>query len=85
MLQSFVAPVTILAASLWMDSNCILQSFEQSSYTESLHSDKGRTCAVYDFSRASLLILNVSPRIICNLFQAVSVVVFTCSDQVREL
>ena len=41
-----------------MDSNFLLQSFEQLSHTESLYSNKGRTYAVHNFSRASLLILN---------------------------
>ena len=68
-----------------MDSNCLLQSFEQLSHTETLYSNKGRTYAVYNFSRASLLILNLSTRIIFNLFQAVSVISFICSDQVHEL
>ena len=67
------------------NSNCLLQSFEQLSRTESLYSNKGRTYAVYNFSRASLLILNLSARIIFNLFQAVSVILFICSDQVHEL
>ena len=68
-----------------MDSNCLLQSLEQLSDTESLYSNKGRTYAVYNFPRASLLVLNLSARIICNLFQAVSVILFICSDKVHEL
>ena len=71
MLQRFVAPDTILAASLCMDYNCFLQSFEQLSHTESLYSNKDQTYAVYNFSKAILLILILSARIRFSLFQAV--------------
>ena len=41
MLQSFVAPVIILAASVWIDSNCFFESEEQLSHTESLYLSRG--------------------------------------------
>ena len=43
MLQSLVAPVITLAASIWIDSSWFLDSVEQLSHTELLYSIKGRT------------------------------------------
>ena len=42
MLQSFVAPTIILAASVWIAPNCFFESGEQLSHTESLYSSRGR-------------------------------------------
>ena len=41
-LQSFVAPMIILAASVWIASNRFFESGEQLSHTESLYSGRGR-------------------------------------------
>ena len=67
MLKIFDAPDTILETSLCTDSNYRLQLFEHLSPTESLYSNKGQTYAVYNFSRASLPILNLSSPIRFNL------------------
>ena len=40
--QSFVAPTIILAASVWIASNCFFEPVEQLSHTESLYSSRGR-------------------------------------------
>ena len=42
MLQSLVAPGTILAASVWIASNCFFASDNELSHTESLYSNNGR-------------------------------------------
>ena len=59
MLRSLVAPVIILAASLWTASNCFLLSVEALSQTASLYSRSGLIKDIYIFfSRAFLFILN---------------------------
>ena len=50
MLQSFVAPVIILAATLSIDPNCIFESDEQLPHSESLYSNRGRLYDMYSFS-----------------------------------
>ena len=62
MLQNFVAPVIILAASLWTASSCFLLSAVALSQTASLYSSRGLIKEMYIFPRACLLILNLSAR-----------------------
>ena len=49
MLQSFVAPETIVADSVWIASNYFFDSDEQLSHTESLYSSNGRMNEIYIF------------------------------------
>ena len=49
MLQSFVAPVVILAASLWTASSCFLLSAVALSQTASLYSSRGLIKEMYIF------------------------------------
>ena len=59
MLQSLVAPEAILAASVWIASNCFFDSDNQLPHTESLYSSNGRTNEMHDFSSDFLLTLNL--------------------------
>ena len=84
MLQSFVAPVIILAASLCTDSNCFLLSVDALSQTTLLYSRRGLMKEMYIFfSRAFLLILNFSTRSKLSLSHAVFVMLFMCSVQLQ--
>ena len=79
MLQSFVAPVIILAASLWTASSFVLLSAMALSQTASLYSSRGLIKEMYIISRACLLILNLSARSRLSLVQAVVVILKICS------
>ena len=57
MLQSLVAPATILAASGVIASNCSFDSNKQLSHTESLYSSNVRMNEMYNFSNDFLLTL----------------------------
>ena len=85
MLQSFVAPVIILAASLWTASSCFLLSAVVLSQTASLYSSSGLIKEMYIFSRACLLILNLSARSRLSLVQAAAVMLLICSFQLQLL
>ena len=61
-LQSLVAPLTILAASLCKDSNCDLHWFEQLSQTELLYSSSGSINAKWIRSTAFRCIQNFNAR-----------------------
>ena len=50
MLQSLVAPETILVDSVWIASNCFIDSDEQLSHIESLYSSNGRMNEICNFS-----------------------------------
>ena len=84
MLQSFVAPVIILAASLWTVSSCFLLSAAALPQTVSLYSSRGLIKEVYIFSRA-LLILNLSARKRLSLVQAAAAMLLICSFQLQLL
>ena len=58
MLQGLVALDTILAAILWIASNCFFDSDDQLSHIESLYSSNGQTHEIYIFSSDYLLTLN---------------------------
>ena len=85
MLQSFVAPVIILAASVWIHSNCFFESEEQLSHTESLYSRRGRMYDMYIFSSDFLLILNLRALRRLILVQALSDIPLTRSVHVHVL
>ena len=85
MLQSFVAPVIILAASLWTASNFSLHSDVALSQTASLYSSSELIKELYIFSRASRFILNFRARKRFSLDQAVVVMLLICSFQLQFL
>ena len=85
MLQSFVAPETILADSAWIASNCFFDSDEQLSYTEWLYSSNGRMNEMYNFSSDFLLTLNLRALKRLTLVQAFTVLLLTCSFHVQVL
>ena len=89
MLQSFVAPETILADSVWIPSNCFFDSGEQFgeqlSHTESLYSSIGRMNEMYNFSSYFLLTLNLRALKRLTLVQAFRDVLLTCSFHVQVL
>ena len=78
MLQSFVAPETILADSVWIASNCVFDSDEQLSHTESLYSSNGRMNEMYNFSSDFLLTLNLRALKRLTLVQAFRDILLTC-------
>ena len=49
MLQSMAVPDTILAATVWIASNCFFDSDDQLSHTESLYSSNVQTTEIYFF------------------------------------
>ena len=85
MLQSFVAPETILADSVWISSNCFFDSDEQLSHTESLYSSNGRMNEMYNFSSDYLLTLNFRALKRLTLVQAFRDILLTCSFHVQVL
>ena len=85
MLQSFVAPVIILAASVWIDSYCFFESEEQLSHTESLYSSRGGMYVMYIFSSDFLLTLNLRALRRLSLVQALSDILLTWSVHVHVL
>ena len=85
MLQSFVAPETILADSVWIASNCFFDSDEQLSHTESLYSSNDRMNEIYNFSSDFLLTLNLRVLKRLSLVQAFRDILLTCSFHVQEL
>ena len=76
-LQSLVAPETNLTASVWIASNCLIDSAEQLSHIVSLYLHSGRLFEKYIFSRDFLLILNLRALRIFILVQALSHMLFT--------
>ena len=85
MLQSFVAPETTLADSVWIASNCCFDSDEQLSHTESLYSSNGRMNKMYKFSSDFLLSLNLRAFKRLSLVQAFRDILLTCSFHVHVL
>ena len=83
MLQSFVAPETILADSVWIAINCFFDSDEQLSHTESLYSSNGRMNEMYNFSSDYLLTLNLRVLKRLSLVQAFRDILLTCSFHVQ--
>ena len=79
MLQSFVAPVINLPASIWIASSCFLISEEQWSRTMSLYSRR----AVYIILRDFLLTLNFRARRRFKRMQIFSEIVRTTSAQLH--
>ena len=82
MLQSLVAPVMVLTASMWIVSNCFLASVEELSQTESLYSRRGLINDMYIFSSDFLLTLNLSARIRFSRLHTCPHIFSTWSDQV---
>ena len=85
MLQSFVAPETILADSVWIASNCFFDSDEQLSHTESLYISNGRMNELYNFSSDFLLTINLRALKRLTLVQAFRDILLTCSFHVQVL
>ena len=85
MLQRFVAPVIILAVSVWIDFNCFFESEEQLSHTESLYSSRGHMYDMYIFSSDFLLTLNLRALRRLSLVQALSDILLTWSVHVHVL
>ena len=82
MLQSLVAPDTILAASVRIAPNCFFDSDEQLSHTDPLYSSNGQTNEMFHFSSDFLLTLNLRTLKRLSPIQAFTDTLFTCS--VRE-
>ena len=83
MLQSLVAPKTILAASGMIASNCSFDSNKQFSHTESLYSSNGRMNEMYNFFSDFLLTLNLRTLGRFSLVQAFRDILLTCSVHVH--
>ena len=85
MLQSFVAPETILVDSVRIASNCVFDSNEQLSHTESIYSSNGQMNEMYNFSSDFLLTLNLRALKRLSLVQAFRDILLTCSFHVQVL
>ena len=72
MLHSLVAPVIVLAASIWIASSFFFISDDELSQTESQYSNSGRMKETYICSRDFRLILNLRALINFNLTEAFS-------------
>ena len=85
MLQSLVAPETILADSVWIASSCFFDADEQLYHKESIYSSNGRLIEIYNFSSAFLLTLNFRALKRLSLVQAFRDILLTCSFHVQVL